>query len=257
MSRHNIPAPGLHFPNDAHPDVAAAEQRLALVRNWRSGSAATAIVMGGLLPLAVAWHVRYLAAVAASMTFAAILAIGTHITCRRDLARMALSTELVGLADVAEEGRRLQSARTRRSLAAGLRRTADPIQPPRRFDPCPVLIDRIAPIQDELLKLADDLEGTQTPDPACIALIRELLTNGSSPLYNPDLPVQDLYTRVATARAGIAAEATTAQLTVQTDKTQLVGDAQNTTARVDLSAFHEIEPEVSVADDSTRPTCAS
>jgi hypothetical protein len=252
MSRQNTRAPSVHFPNDAHLDVAAAGQRLALLRNWRSGSAATAIVMGGLLPFAVAWHVRYLGAVAASMIFAAILATGTHITCRRRLATMALLPELVGLADVAAERRRLESARTRRTLAAGLRRTAAAIQPPCRFDPCPVLVDRVAPIRDELLELADDLEETPTPDPACIALIRELLTDGYSPLYNTNLPADDLYTDVARARAGISAEAMTrcappptghrveagvgvtsrtARLSVQTDKTQLVGDSQNIRTR--------------------------
>lgn len=252
MSRQDAPAPSVHFPNDSHLDVAATEHRLALLRNWCSGSTATAIVMGGLLPFAVAWHVRYLGPVAASALFAAILAIGTHITCRQRLARMALSPELIQLPDVAAERRRLQSARTRRTLATGLRRTAAAIQPPSRFDPCPVLVDRVAPIRDELLELADDLEETQTPDPAYVALIRELLTNGSSPLYNPNLPADDLYTNVARARAGIAAEATSGcapppaghcvgasgsvtsrpvQLSIQTDKTELVGDSQNTRTR--------------------------
>ena len=165
---------------------------------------------------------------------------------------MALSPELIQLPDVAAERRRLQSARTRRTLATGLRRTAAAIQPPSRFDPCPVLVDRVALIRDELFELADDLEETQTPDPAYVALIRELLTNGSSPLYNPNLPADDLYTNVARARAGIAAEATSGcapppaghcvgasasvtsrpvQLSIQTDKTELVGDSQNTRTR--------------------------
>ena len=252
MSRQDTPAPSGHFPNETHPDAAAAEHRLALPRNWCSGSTATAIVMGGLLPFAVAWHVRYLAAVAASMIFAAILAIGTHITFRRRLATMALSPELVQLPDLAPERRRLQSARTRRTLAAGLRRTADPIQSAGRFDPCPVLVHRVAPIRDEILKLANDLEETQTPDAACIALVRELLTNGSSPLYNANVPADDLYTNVARARAGIAAEAVTRctppptghrveasgsvksrtrHLSVRPDKTQLVGDSQNLATR--------------------------
>jgi hypothetical protein len=206
MSPENTHAPSVHFPNDAHPDVAAAECRLALLRNWCSGSAATAIAMGGLLPFAVAWHLRYLAAVAASIIFAAILAVGTHVARRQRLATLALSPELVQMEEVAAERRRLQSARTRRTLAAALRRTADPIQSAGRFDPCPVLVDRVAPIRDEILKIANDLEQTQTPDPACIALIRELLTNGSSPLYNPNLPADSLYTNVARARAGIAGQ---------------------------------------------------
>lgn len=99
---------------------------------------------------------------------------------------------------------RLVSARTRRALAAGLRRTADPIQPPRRFDPCPVLTDRAAPVADQLLELANALEHTTRPDPASVALIRELLTDGASPLYNPNLSAGDLQITLTHARAGIA-----------------------------------------------------
>jgi hypothetical protein len=206
MSLRNTQPASVHFPNDAHPDVAAAEHRLALLDNWRSGSAATAIVMGGLVPFAMAWHARYLAAVAASMIFAAILGISTHVARRRLLATMALSPELVQLPDLAAERRRLQSPRTRRTLAAGLRRTADPIQSHCRFDPCPVLVDRVAPLRDELVKLAIDLEETQTPDLACVALIRELLTDGSSPLYNPNIHVSELRATLDHVRARLTHE---------------------------------------------------
>jgi uncharacterized membrane protein len=118
---------------------------------------------------------------------------------------MALSPEPVQLPDLAAERRRLQSPRTRRALAEGLRRTADPIQPPRRLDPCPILADRVAPIRGELLELANALEQTRTPDPATIALLRELLTNGTSPLYNPKLHADDLHDALARARARITA----------------------------------------------------
>ena len=60
----------------------------------------------------------------------------------------------------------------------------------------------------ELLELANALEQTQTPDPACVALLRELLTNGTSPLYNPNLPASDLRATLACASAGITAQLT-------------------------------------------------
>ena len=60
----------------------------------------------------------------------------------------------------------------------------------------------------ELLKLADTVEQTQTPNPASVALLRELLTNGSSPLYNPNLPAGDLGATLARARAGMTAQST-------------------------------------------------
>jgi hypothetical protein len=209
MPPDNAQAPHVRFPSRPAHDRDAAERRLALLTNWRIGALATAIVMVGLLPFAIAWRVSYLIAIAASISFAAILATGAHIARRWRLATMALSPELVQLADVAAERQRLQSTHTRRALAAGLRRTADPIQPPRRFDPCPVLVDRVAPIRDELLELANDLEQTQTPDPACVALLRELLTDGTSPLYNPNLPASNLHTTLTRARAGITTQPTT------------------------------------------------
>lgn len=204
MPPDNTQAPHLRSPSRAAPDRDTAERRLALLANWRAGALATAIVTAGLLPFAIAWRDNYLIAIGASIILAAILALGTHVVRRRRVAAMALSSELVGLADLAAERRKLQSPRTRRALAAGLRRTADPIQPPRRLDPCPVLVDRVAPIRDELLELANRLEQTQAPDPASVALIRELLTNGTSPLYNPNLPADDLHTTLTRASAAIA-----------------------------------------------------
>jgi hypothetical protein len=202
-------APIAQFPSPTGSDPETAQRRLALLTNWRSGVFATATVMAGLLPLAIAWRDSYVIAISTSIIFAGIVAIGTHVARRRRLQAMALWPELFRLPDLAVERRRLQSARTRRALGAGLRRTAQPIQSPGRFDPCPVLVDRVAPIRNELLKLANDLEQTQTPNPACVALIRELLTNGSSPLYNRNLPAADLYRNLASARAGITAQSTT------------------------------------------------
>jgi hypothetical protein len=206
MPPDNTQATDLRVPSRIGPDRDTAARRLALLANWRSGALATVIVMAGVLPLAIAWRVNDLIAIAASIIFAAILAISTHLARRRWLATMALSPELVQLPDLAAERRRLQSVRTRRALAVGLRRTADPIQPPRRFDPCPVLAERAAAVQHQLLELANALEQTQTPDPACVALIRDLLTNGISPLYNPNLPAGDLQTTLTRARVGITAQ---------------------------------------------------
>jgi hypothetical protein len=201
-------------PNDAEaplagrtaPDRDTAERRLALLTNWRAGAVATALVTTGLLPFAIAWQDGDLVAIAASIIIAAILAIGTDLTRRERVATMVLSPELVQLPELAAERRRLQSTRTRRALAAGLRRTADPIQPPRRFDPCPVLVDRVAAVRVELLELADDLEEAHTPDPTSVALARELLTSGTSPLYNPNIPADDLQATLARVRAGVTSQ---------------------------------------------------
>ena len=83
--------------------------------------------------------------------------------------------------------RRMVSARHRRALAHGLRRTAASTQPPTRFDVCPLLLDRVAPLRPELLQIAAALEQTPDPDPTSVALIHELLRDGCSPLYNPNV----------------------------------------------------------------------
>jgi hypothetical protein len=159
--------------------------------------------MGGLLPLAVAWHV-YVIATAASMIGGVGIALGCHLARQHRLSTLVMFPEFAQLPDLAGKRKRLQSTRNRRALADGLRRTAAPTQPPRRFDCCPLLPDRIAPVRSELLKLADNLEQTEHPDPACVALIYELLRDGASPLYNPNLPAADIQRLLTRAGAGIA-----------------------------------------------------
>ena len=102
--------------------------------------------------------------------------------------------------------RRLVSARHRRALARGLRRTAASLQPQTRFDVCPILLDRVAPLRPELLQIATALEQTHDPDPTSVALIHELLADGCSPLYNPNVLAADLRAALRRARAGLAAQ---------------------------------------------------
>ncbi len=206
MSRHNARAPGVHFPSEVQPDAGAAERSLVLLNNWRAGSAATAIVMSVLLPIAVAWHASYLIALSASIIAAVTIALACHLARERRLSTLAMFPDLARLPDLTAKRARLVSPGYRRALAAGLRRTAASTQPPRRFDCCPVLPDRVTPLRAELLDLADRLEQAQHPDPACVALIRELLVNGNSPLYNPNLPADDLHSALNRARAGITAQ---------------------------------------------------
>jgi hypothetical protein len=121
---------------------------------------------------------------------------------------LAIFAELADLPDLARKRKRLQSTRTRHALAAGLRRTAATPQPPRRFDCCPVLPDRVAAVLTELLQLATDLEQTEQPDPVSVALIHELLTDATSPLYNRNRSPDDLSDTLTRAHAGITAQPT-------------------------------------------------
>ncbi len=207
-SSQHAEAPGLRVARRARADRAAARRSLALLANWRAGSIATAVVSGGLLPVAIAWHRSYAIAVAAALIGAVTLALCCHLARKHRLATLAIFPELADLPDLARKRKQLQSARTRRALAAGLRRAAAPAQPPRRFDCCPVLPDRVAAARTELLQLATDLEQAQQPDPACVALIHDLLTDATSPLYNPNRSADDLRDTLTRARAGITTDPT-------------------------------------------------
>ena len=160
--------------------------------------------MAALLPFAVAWHMSSLTAIAACLIGAATLAAGCHIAREHRLATLAVRPELTHLPELAAKHRRLLSTRNRRALAAGLRRTADPKQPPRRFDCCPIILDRVATVRPELLQLANALEQANDPDPSSVALVRELLTDACSPLYNPNLSADELHATITRAHAGIA-----------------------------------------------------
>ena len=184
------------------------QSSLATLRNWREGSVATAIVMAALLPFAVAWHTTYLIATAACLIGASILAVGCHIAHEHRLATLTIIPELTNLPEVATKHERLRGTRNRQALAAGLRRTAALTQPPRRFDTCPILTDRVATVRPELLQLADALEHTNDLSPASVALMNELLTNACSPLYNPNLPAEHLHATISRAHAGIPLRAT-------------------------------------------------
>jgi hypothetical protein len=195
-----------NVPAQTPPERHIVQSGLDLLGNWRAGAAATAIVMAALLPFAVAWHVTCLVAIAVSLAGAATLAVGCHVARERRLTTLAIFAEFAHLPELASNRKRLLSVRNRRALARGLRRTAAPTQPPRRFDCCPVLPDRVAPVRRELLEIADTLQRTRDPDPQCVALIRELLTNGCSPLYNANTPTADLHNTLTRVRAGLAAQ---------------------------------------------------
>ena len=67
-----------------------------------------------------------------------------------------------------------------------------------------MLADRVAAVRYELLLLADALEYNPDPDPGSVALIRELLTSGCSPLYNANAPAADLHATLARASGELA-----------------------------------------------------
>lgn len=179
------------FPGPS-PRISAVARRLELLDRWRMGGAATAVTTAGLLPFAVAWHVSYVVTMAAAFVGASSLTIGCHLGRELQLARLAVHPELAQLPDLARRRRRLGSPHNRHRLAQGLRRAALQATQPHRFDPCPLLHDRVASARPAMLEIAAVIEGACTPDPVCLALLSELLHDGCSPLYNPNLDSTEL-----------------------------------------------------------------
>jgi hypothetical protein len=61
---------------------------------------------------------------------------------------------------------------------------------------------RAAAVRADLLEIAAALERTPTPDPACIATLHKLLSNGcNSPLYNPRIPMSELHATLDDVRS--------------------------------------------------------
>jgi hypothetical protein len=200
-ARIDLPWPALTRPAPREHDK--VRSRLSLLHAWRDGSAATAVVIAVLLPFAVAWHATYLVAMAASLVSAAILAAACHAARELRLNALVIFPEFAHLPELAGRRRRLVSPRNRRALARWLRRTVVPTQLHPRFDCCPVLPDRVAAVRPALLELADALERNTEPDPASVALVSELLRDGCGPLYNPNVPADDLRRVITRAGAGI------------------------------------------------------
>jgi hypothetical protein len=104
---------------------------------------------------------------------------------------------------------RARSVRPKRcqALARQLRTTAALTQPPSRLDriTVPVLLDRVARARTELLALASALEHEAHPSPDCVAIVNELMHDGSGPIYNPSVPEAELTRALTEARAGLTA----------------------------------------------------
>jgi hypothetical protein len=198
------------FPAEAPPTRRALET-LDRLANWRAGSAATSAVMAALLPFAAAYHMRYPVAIAAALLAAALLALASHLARETRLTALLIYPEFAHLPALARKRRQLTSPRTRRALARALRQTAACTEPPCWLDRCttplrctvPPLADRVEAVRPDLLHAATALERNHDPDPASVALVRELLSADASPLYNPNTPATDLQATLDYVRSGL------------------------------------------------------
>ena len=102
--------------------------------------------------------------------------------------------------------KRLVGARSRRRHARWLRGIANCASDQsaiRRHNEV-LLRYRAAAARTDLLELATMLERAHEPDPACMAALHELLSDGrDSALFNPNIPVEELHTTIEHVRAGL------------------------------------------------------
>jgi hypothetical protein len=203
MPRQSPDAARVGFPPQPPSEQSTPQSSLDLLHNWRTGCAATALVTAALLPLAIIWHASDLVAIATSMIVSVTIAAGCHVVREHRLAMLAIFPEFARLPELAGTRERLVRPRNRRRLAGQLRRTAAIRQPPNRFNCCPVLVDRVATVRPDLLELADALQHAPEIELASVALLHELLSNGCSPLYNPNLATAELQATLTRVRAGI------------------------------------------------------
>jgi hypothetical protein len=128
----------MSFPPKPPSGRSAVQGGLKRLRDWRTGSAATATVMAVVLPFAVLWHANDLVAIVTSLVVAGPFAIACHVTRRWRVARLAMFPELARLPELADTRQRLVRPRNRRRLAGRLRQTAAITHPPHRYDCCPL-----------------------------------------------------------------------------------------------------------------------
>lgn len=202
MTTHKTYIHEAHFPAPA-PPIRRTEEALETLENWRNAGAATVAVTAVALPLALSTHAAYRVGAACALLLGALTALLAHLVRECRLRTLVIHPEFAHLPSVARKRQRLVSPRSRTALARRLRATAATTQPPARFDSCPVLRDRIADIRADLRELATALEQHPQPDPTGVALLRELLSNGTSPLYNPNVPAGDLHWTLAHIRLGL------------------------------------------------------
>ena len=183
-----------HFPPSV-PPMRETVERLQTLEVWRRASVTIAVTVAGLIPVSLADRMPFTVGVASAAMFAAVLAVVTSVAREVLLRGLTIHPEFAGLPAVAGKHRRLLSPRGRRRLARELRQTAALNRPRSRpgLVVVPVLFDRLAAVRPQLLELAAGLEANRDLDTTSVAILRELLRDGRSPLYNPNVPAEELH----------------------------------------------------------------
>jgi len=180
-------------------DTAAA--RLEGIRDQRRSRLAMSLAAGMLGALALIVSHALAISIGIGVGFLLVLAIRDTMRRRELLASLALNPSAYVVPDVRRYGDRLVVPRGRHRLAKALERILATAGTPG----CYCIPDRVNKFRKEIEALASTLRmpGTRV-EPACVALCWRLLTRAAeSPLYNWELPADELGFQVRRIQAGI------------------------------------------------------
>lgn len=158
---------------------------------------ACAVLVGVAAPLSLT---AALACLAGALTAVAIAL--ANVLSRRDLiARLALDPHAHSIAAVRDYGLRLVLPDEREKLASWLYEIAREATVPGNW----YLTDRVSRYREQIEQLASEFASSWLRvRPASAAACRHLLTHAAeSPLYNPDIPAEELSATIERIRIGI------------------------------------------------------
>jgi hypothetical protein len=165
-----------------------AAKILATRAAWRTGGL---VAMAVAVALGIA-GVLVPAAAALGVVVSVAMAVTAHLAREMRLEEWAARDDLAALPELARARRRLVADQRRHEVAGSLRHIAAQRRT-SRHDVAPLLVGRLAPVRDELLAVAEEVERARDLQPATMVEITRLITDGvKSPLLNEAVPEGEL-----------------------------------------------------------------
>jgi len=172
-------------------DVKSLEEAARLLGSraaWRAGAAVAAVAVAAL---GVAGLLGAPAA-ALGVVVAVTIAVTAHLAREMRVEEWAARDDLAALPELARARRGLVADERRREVAGSLRRIAAQRRT-SRHDVAPLLVGRLAPVRDDLLAVAEEVERAAALHPGTMVEITRLITDGvKSPLLNEAVPEGEL-----------------------------------------------------------------
>jgi hypothetical protein len=182
-------------------DVEAAQAKVARQTRQLLKAALTMVVLATAAAVCVLLSITLAVALAVTAGLEALVAVGVRYRRTDLIERLALTQEAYSIPAVAHFGSRMCSMRERQKLASWIEGLLEPTGPHAQM----YLSDRVGQHAGELRLLARELAVPSVDiRPQQLVACRRLLTRAvQSPLYNPNMPDQDLGAALTRIRSGI------------------------------------------------------